>query len=124
MNEKIIEVYKRLVREEKIQSQQDFADQLGYNKGTISEILNGKKAASRPLIKKFEEVFGKFKTPDENMIVDGPTNGNSGKENQHEHYNVRLKNERSGKIVMPKDVKKEDIQIFIEYLKLMLKSME
>ena len=51
--------YKKLFSEDVVESQEDFGLKLGkYNKGYISDLLNGRKAISDKVLQKLETVFG------------------------------------------------------------------
>lgn len=116
MNQILIDAVKKLKQQEIIKSDVDIARKTGYSKGLISKYLSGKEKASSSFMEKFREVFNM-----EHLNI----NGNNGdKEARHDVYNVRLKDERMGKIVLPADTQKDDVELMIEFLQLMLKSLK
>lgn len=116
MNKDLIEAVEKLKYQKIIKSDTDLAKKVGYSKGLISKYLAGKEKASKAFLEKFQEVFNM-----DHLNI----NGNNGdKEARHDVYNVRLRDERMGKLILPADTKKEDVELVIEYLKLMLKSMQ
>lgn len=115
MNESFINAVKQLKLQEVIKSDTEIARKTGYSKGLISKYLNEKEKVSSDFMEKFCEVFNM-----QHLNI----NGNGGeKEKRHDVYNVRLREERMGKVVLPADAKKDDVEMVIQFLQLMLKTM-
>lgn len=105
-------------------NQEDFAENiLGKTPQNLSYHMRKRKLSDdfKRLLKEkgihlFSEIENKIENEAQSDQVDNT--------NTQIPYNIQLKQKRLAQLRLPKDAKKEDLNLVIEYLQLMLKSME